>query len=273
MVLTEEEFVTQVMRHLFRSRGIDLSGYSQSFVLRCIKRRVSRSHSGDLAGYLKILTHSDEETNELLNTLSINVTEFFRDRPAWEGFVKSVLKPMVKYKMQGGGLLRMWSAGCATGQETYTMAICVAEVLQDVSLGEQPMVTVLGTDISQRALAKAKAGVYTPEDMRSVPERMVSKYFVHKGQSYEISDAVAKRVRFMRENLLDKPSLKYFDVVVCRNVMIYFSRRMHETVAKHLYDALRQGGYLMLGKTETLLGAPRDSFDVIDLENRILRKK
>ncbi len=273
MELTEEEFVTQVMKHLFRSRGIDLSGYSQSFVLRCIKRRVSRSRSVDNAGYLKALTHSDDETNELLNTLSINVTEFFRDRAAWEGFVKSVLKPMVKYKMDGGGLLRMWSAGCATGQETYTMAICVAEALESINPAEQPMVSVLGTDISQRALAKAKAGIYTPEEMRNVPERYASKYFVHNDRSYEISDAVAKRVRFVRENLLDKPTLKYFDVVVCRNVMIYFSRRMHETVAKHLYDALRQGGYLMLGKTETLLGAPRDGFNVVDLENRILQKK
>lgn len=270
---TEEEFVTQVMKHLFRSRGIDLSGYSQSFVLRCIKRRVSRSHSGDHAGYLKVLTHSDDETNELLNTLSINVTEFFRDRAAWEGFVKSILKPMLKYKMEAGGLLRMWSAGCASGQETYTMAMCVAEVLEEIDPAEQPMVSVLGTDISQRALTKAKAGIYTKEDVRSLPERMAAKYFVQKGDSFEISDAVAKRVRFVRENLLDKPSLKYFDVVVCRNVMIYFSRKMHETVARNLYEALRQGGYLMLGRTETLLGAPRDGFNVIDLENRILQKK
>jgi chemotaxis protein methyltransferase CheR len=273
MELSEEEFVTQVMRHLFRSRGIDLSGYSQSFVLRCIKRRISRSHSADHSGYIKVLTHSDDETNELLNTLSINVTEFFRDRMAWEAFVKSVLKPMVKYKMDGGGLLRMWSAGCATGQETYTMAMCVANALEDIKPDEQPMVTVLGTDISQRALTKAKAGIYTHDEMKSVPERMASKYFVQRGQTFEISNAVAKRVRFVRENLLDKPSLKYFDVIVCRNVMIYFSRKMHETVANHLYDALRQGGYLVLGKTETLLGAPRDSFDVIDLENRILKKK
>lgn len=273
MDLTEDEFTTQVMRHLFRSRGVDLSGYSQSFVLRCIRRRVSRSGHVSNPGYLRFLLGSDEETNELLNALSINVTEFFRDRSAWDAFMKVVLKPMVAYKMSGGGILRMWSAGCATGQEAYTMAICVAEALEDVPEGERPMVTVLGTDISQQALAKAKAGTYAKEQVKGLSDKMLTKYFVPVPSGYEAKDVLKKRMRFVRENLLDSPSMRYFDVVVCRNVMIYFSRKMHDVVANNLFDALRRGGYLMLGKTETLLGAPRNSFDVIDLENRILRKK
>jgi len=273
MDLTEDEFTTQVMKHLFRSRGVDLSGYSQSFVLRCIKRRISRSGHHDYPGYLKHLTRSDEETNELLNTLSINVTEFFRDKHAWDAFVKLVLRPMIQYKMTGGGILRMWSAGCATGQETYTMAMCAVEELEDIPEERRPMVSILGTDISHKALAWAKAGVYAKEQVRGVPDRLLSKYFTPVEGGFEAKDVITKRVRYVRENLLDTPSMKYFDVLICRNVMIYFSRRMHEVVAKNLFESLRQGGYLMLGKTETLLGAPRDSFDVVDLENRILRKK
>lgn len=273
MDLSEDELTTQVMKHLFRSRGVDLSGYSQSFVLRCIKRRIGRTGSEGYRGYLAHLTKNQAEVNELLDALSINVTEFFRDRAAWDAFVKLALRPMLKYKMTAGGILRMWSAGCATGQEPYTMAICVAEELEDIPEADRPMVTVLGTDISQQAIAKAKAGVYTREQLRGVSDRLIAKYFVNAGGCLEVSDVIGKRVRFVRENLLDKPSMKYFDIVVCRNVMIYFSRTMHEVVAKNLFDALRQGGYLMLGKTETLIGAPRESFDVVDLENRILRKR
>lgn len=273
MDLTEDEFTTQVMKHLFRSRGVDLSGYSQSFMLRCIKRRLSRSGHPSYPGYLKLLTKSEDETNELLNALSINVTEFFRDRHAWDSFVKLVLRPMIQYKMSGGGILRMWSAGCATGQEAYTMSMCVAEELGDMPEDERPMVTVLGTDISQQALAKAKVAMYTREQVRGIPERLLSKYFEQVDEVFIAKDIIKKKVRFVRENLLDTPTLKYFDVLVCRNVMIYFSRRMHDVVARNLFSSLRQGGYLMLGKTETLLGAPRDSFDVVDLENRILKKK
>lgn len=273
MDLTEEEFTTHVMKHLFRSRGVDLSGYSQSFVLRCIKRRLSRSGYISRPGYLKYLMSSDEETNELLNALSINVTEFFRDKSAWDAFVKVVLRPMIEYKMSGGGILRMWSAGCATGQEPLTMAICVSEELEGIPEAQRPMVTILGTDISLEAIAKAKAGVYSKEHVRGLSDKMLAKYFVPVAHGYEAKDILKKRVRYVRENLLDTPSMKYFDVVICRNVMIYFSRKMHEIVARNLFEALRPGGYLILGKTETLLGAPRESFDVVDLENRILRKK
>lgn len=273
MDLTEDEFTTKVMKHLFRSRGVDLSGYAQSFVLRCIKRRVSRSGHVSESGYLKYLLSSDEETNELLNTLSINVTEFFRDRSAWDAFVKLILKPMVAYKMSGGGILRMWSAGCATGQEAYTMAICAAETLESIPETERPMVTILGTDISHQAVAKAKSGIYAKEHTKGLSDRMLAKYFDPVPGGYEAKDVLKRRMRFVRENLLDAPTMKYFDVVVCRNVMIYFSRRMHDVVARNLFDALRQGGYLMLGKTETLLGAPRSAFEVVDLENRILRKR
>ncbi len=273
MELTEDEFTTQVMKHLFRSRGVDLSGYSQSFVLRCIRRRISRSGHVTYPGYLKHLTRSEEETNELLNALSINVTEFFRDKSAWDAFVTVVLRPMIKYKMSDGGILRMWSAGCATGQEAYTMAICVAEELEDIPEEQRPMVTVLGTDISHGALVKAKAGVYERDQVKGLSDRILAKYFVPVPHGYEAKDPLKKRVRYVRENLLDIPTMKYFDVVVCRNVMIYFSRKMHDVVARNLLGALRQGGYMMLGKTETLLGAPRSSFDVVDLENRILKKK
>ncbi len=273
METDDSQVIQEVMRHLFRSRGIDMSGYSPSFVMRSIRRRIGRSGSANHTNYLKLLLSSDDETNELLGALSINVTEFFRDKGAFEAWSTKVLLPLVSSKSASGGILRIWSAGCASGQETYTLSICVNEALKKCTLGRTPMVTILGTDISAKALAKAKSGLYTKEEVRGVPDKYIAEYFQKHGHGYEVRESLRKGVRFARENLLDVPSSKYFDAIVCRNVMIYFSRGMHEQVVMNLYTALSRDGYLMLGKTETLMGAPRDGFDVVDLEHRILRKK
>jgi len=273
MELAEDQFTTQVMKHLFESRGIDLSGYSQSFMMRSIKKRLGRSGKSDYASYLQYIISSEEETNELLGALSINVTEFFRDKDAFEAFSKEVIRPLLQSKVDCGGLLRIWSAGCATGQETYTIAICVSQELRRLESNPRILVSVLGTDISSTALVKAKSGVYSVGEVKGVPDKLLCEYFERKGEGFAVCPALRREVRFTRENLLDKPGSKYFDAIVCRNVMIYFSRTMHDKVTMHLYDALKKGGYLMLGRTETLMGSPRAGFDVIDLENRILRKK
>ena len=269
----DEEFLAQVKKHLLRSRGVDLSGYSSSFVMRAIKKRIARSDASSQVAYAKLLTRSDEETNQLLAALSINVTEFFRDKGAFESFAENAIRPLLQYKLStGGGIMRIWSAGCATGQETYTIMICVAEELKRTPKAGSLILSVTGTDISRSAIAKAKKGIYTEEEVRGVSDKMLAEYFVMNGKDYEVTDELAKRVRFHVENLLGKPGAKYFDAVVCRNVLIYFSKPMHELVMENLHEALRPGGYLMLGRTEALMGQMRSKFDIIDQENRILRK-
>src|SRR4030042_4906449 len=242
MEVDDSQVIQEVMRHLFRSRGIDMSGYSPSFVMRSIRRRIGRSGSANHTNYLKLLRTSDDETNELLGALSINVTEFFRDKGAFEAWSTKVLLPLVSSKSESGGILRIWSAGCASGQETYTLSICVNEALKKCILGRTPMVTILGTDISAKALAKAKSGLYTKEEVRGVPDRYIAEYFQKHGHGYEVRESLRKGVRFARENLLDVPSSKYFDAIVCRNVMIYFSRAMHERVVMTLYTAPSREG-------------------------------
>ena len=273
MDISEQDFVTHVMRHLFKARGLDLSGYAESFVMRSIRKRMGRSGAADYSGYLHTLRHSEQETNDLLSVLSINVTEFFRDKGAFEALSSTVIRPLLAAKLREGGVLRIWSAGCATGQETYTIAVCVAEEIRRLQCISPPVVGIQGTDISVRAVTKAKSGVYTKAETKGLSDKLLDRYFEKKGDSYEVVQPLRKGVRFGVENLLEPPSGKYYDVIVCRNVMIYFSRKMHDVVTMHLFEALRSGGHLMLGRTETLMGAPRSSFEVVDLENRILRKK
>ncbi len=268
----DEAFITQVMRHLFQTRGIDLTGYSESFVYRAIRKRIGRSDSVDHNDYLRKLTSSEDETNSLLGALSINVTDFFRDRGAFEAFSECVIRPLLQAKSGANSILRIWSAGCATGQEVYTIAMCLLEEQKRLKT-MPPMLSVVGTDISAQAITKGKGGVYSHEEVRNIPDRMLRDYFLKTAHGYEVSEKLGRITRFHRENLLDNPEQKHFDAVVCRNVLIYFSRAMHDKVTMHLYHALRQGGYLMLGRTETLMGAPRGVFEVVNLENRILRKK
>jgi len=273
MDIFEDEFLAQVKRQLFKSRGVDLSGYTQSFVMRAIRKRMARSDSAGYAAYSRLLMRSEQETNELLNALSINVTEFFRDRGAFETFGMKAIRPLLDSKIaSGGGILRIWSAGCATGQETYTIMMCLAEELKRVGEANLPMLSVVGTDISRDAISRAKAGIYSQEEVKGVPDKFLSEYFARNGDKYQVTDDLHKRVRFHLENLLDKPGSKFYDAIVCRNVMIYFSRPMHEIVMANLHEALRLDGYLMLGRTEALIGQMRSKFDIIDQENRILRK-
>jgi chemotaxis protein methyltransferase CheR len=270
---TEEQVFDVVRKHLLKSRGVDLSSYSHSFVMRAIRKRVGRSRSLGYTDYIRLLGESETETSELLNALSINVTEFFRDKGAFEAFSEKAIRPLIHTKESlSGGIIRIWSAGCATGQETYTLAICAVEELKKMGDFPRPMVTVMGTDLSIPAINVARTGIFTAEQVKGVPQSLLSSYFVKRGDGYEVVDSIKRTVRFFNGNLLESPHSKFFDAVVCRNVMIYFSRQMHDTVLMHLHGALGIGGYMMLGKTETLLGSPRNNFETVDLENRIFRK-
>ena len=262
-----------IRRYLLKARGFDLSGYSQSFLSRSIRKRVGRRGCEDALEYVGLLRRDDDEVNELISALSVNVTDFFRDDGAFTALSSLVLRPLVSQKIeQGWSALRIWSAGCATGQETYTIAMCVAEELRKLRPRSDLVVRIIGTDLSKEALAHAQRGLYTAEQVKGVPRRLLSEYFTMGSSGYEVVRSLKKDVKFNQGNLLDPPDKKFFDVVVCRNVVIYFSRPMHDKVITNFHAALKSGGYLMLGRTETLLGAPRQLFESVDHENRIFRK-
>ncbi len=269
----DAKVIESVRQHLMRSRGVDISGYSSTFVLRSIRKRLGRSGASSVPDYVKLLRSSEEETTQFIGALSINVTDFFRDEGAFEALSEKVIRPVLRTKGGSGGIVRVWSAGCATGQELYTVAMCLEEELKRLDDRENIMGSVTGGDLSKTALAFARRGIYTKEQVKNVPLRMLKEYFVEKGGSYEVGDVLRRRVRFVNENLLAEPQSRFFDIVVCRNVLIYFSRPMHDQVVMNLHRSLRPRGYLMLGRTESLVGSPRLHFELLDAENRIFKKK
>ena len=269
----DDEARSLIRRHLLDSRGFDISGYSQSFFSRTVRKRAGRIGCDSLIEYVGWLRKDDEEVNELIAALSVNVTDFFRDSEAFSALSSKVLRPLVENKVElGWSALRIWSAGCATGQETYSIAMSVAEELRKARCDPGLVVRILGTDLSSSALDFARSGVYSHEQVKGVGERLLSQYFVPHGSGYEASPTLKRMIRFTRGNLLDRPKAKFLDLIVCRNVIIYFSRPMHDKVVDNFHLALRPGGCLMLGRTETLMGSRRRLFEAVDHENRIFRK-
>lgn len=269
----EEQSYDLIRRHLLKTRGFDISGYSKPFLGRAVRKRVGRSGCKHALEYVALLEKSEDELTELIAALSVNVTDFFRDSGAFETLTKRVIGPLVSHKMElGWSALRIWSAGCATGQETYTIAICVAEELKKSRDGHDLVVRVQGTDLSKTALDFAARGMYSEAQVKGIPKDILSEHFIVDDSGYQVSPAIRRMTRFLQGNLLDSPSLKFVDLIVCRNVVIYFSRPMHDVLVKNFFTALRPGGYLMLGRTETLMGPPRRLFEVVDHENRIFRK-
>lgn len=272
MEQSEAKLFESIRLHLMRSRGLDISGYSSTFLLRSARKRLGRSGAKDLQDYVRLLHSSEEETTQFVAALSINVTDFFRDEGAFEALSEKVIRPVIRSKTEGGGIVRIWSAGCATGQELYTLAMCLDQELRRAGGKDNIIGTVTGSDLSKTALAFARKGAYTKDQVKNIPLRLLHEYFVQKGEGYEAGDALRRRVRFVNENILEEPKSRFFDIAVCRNVLIYFSRPMHDQVVMNLHKSLRPNGYLMLGRTESLVGSPRLHYELIDAENRIFRK-
>jgi chemotaxis protein methyltransferase CheR len=270
----EEQTHGMICRHLLKARGLDISGYSRSFIGRAVRKRVGRSGCKDALEYVSLLRRNEDEVTEFIGALSINVTDFFRDSGAFEALTRQVIGPLVAQKLeQGWSSLRIWSAGCATGQETYTIAICVREELRRAEQEGDLVVRIQGTDLSRRALATAAEGVYTESQVRGVPSHILHEHFNRHDRGHEIAPHIRRMVKFSQGNLLDSSNLKSFDLIVCRNVVIYFSRPMHDVLIKNFHSSLRPGGFLMLGRTETLMGYARTLFEVVDPENRIFRRR
>ncbi len=272
MAMTDDVALDSIREHLLKSRGIDISGYSPTFMMRSIRKRMGRSSMPDIGSYVDLLIHDNGETTELIGALSINVTEFFRDDGAFEALSEKIIRPLLRSKRETGGILRIWSAGCATGQETYTIAICLNEEMRRANMQDDMIATITGTDISASALAFARKGDYSESQVKKVPIPLLKRYFTRSESSFQINDLLRKRVRFMKEDLMETPKSKFFDAIICRNVLIYFSRLSHDEVIENLHESLRPRGFLMLGRTEALMGRMRGSFEIIDPENRIFVK-
>jgi chemotaxis protein methyltransferase CheR len=270
-------FLDEVLAELTAARGIDLSGYRRSMLERRLASRLAVLRITDPPEYLERLRASPDEHDRLIETISINVTSFFRNPVVWEILAQSVIKSILEEKLTARSReIRIWSAGCASGEEPYSVAIVLHEILRGELASWK--IHIFATDLSEEALRTATQGAYARERMENTRLGVLDQYFTQEDGLYKVRPFVRRMVWFSRDDLTSPRAAPAesiygtFDLVLCRNVLIYFARPLQHRVFEKLTRATTRGGYLVLGESEVLDKDNPYGMKVIDRRNRIYQK-
>jgi chemotaxis methyl-accepting protein methylase len=272
-----EEGLLQVLDMVYEHGDFDFRQYKESSLKRRVERRLRATKVESYNQYINVLSNDPSEYTRLIDNLTIQVTEFFRNPEAWQVLREQVIPEIIERKknseLMNKGLkpgLRIWCAGCATGEEVYSTAILIDNLLDERETDF--VVNVCGTDIDAGSLIKAEHLVYKSVVTKTVPEDIFNKYFYYDDVGYKVVPSLRKMVSFRPHNLVLDDPLKEMDLIICRNVAIYFTRPLQEKVFMDFCNGLNDKGYLFLGKAETLIGPAREEFKVINKRWRIYQK-
>lgn len=264
-----EQSLQDVMALLRMRTGHDFRHYKRATVLRRIERRLQVCGVPDLNAYCAYLRSHQQETAALLQDMLISVTNFFRDRDAFEALERDVLPALFKDRAPGEAV-RAWVAGCATGEEAYSLSMLLQEALHapgNMALGALP-IQVFATDIDERALAVARTGLYATSIATDVAPVRLAQHFTREAGGYRVSKAVREPVLFAAHNVLRDPPFSRLDLICCRNLLIYVGREAQTSILEMFRFALRPGGYLFLGTSESP-DAAGSLFTLVDKKHRI----
>jgi two-component system, chemotaxis family, CheB/CheR fusion protein len=263
----------QELRQLFgllRTRtGVDFSLYKPGTLNRRIMRRMVLHKADDLAAYLHYLGKDPAELDGLFNDLLISVTGFFRDPALFQALQEDILPKLLQNRAKDMPL-RLWSCGCATGEEAYSLAMLVSEALE--ARRQDVPVQIFASDLNERGIEKARAGVYHENILLDVSPERLRRFFTKVNSHYQVKQVLRDKCVFARQNVVTDPPFSNLDVVTCRNVLIYLTPVLQRRVFPTFHYALRPGGYLLLGNSENV-GEHSDLFDLWDKKNRIYIKK
>jgi two-component system CheB/CheR fusion protein len=257
-----------LLESLRDSRGFDFTGYKRATLERRIRKRMGEVGVDDYDDYVDHLEANPREFAELFNTILINVTGFFRDAEAWD-FLRDDILPRLVEAVPDDEQIRVWSAGCASGEEAYTAAICLLEVLGEEAFKQR--VKIYATDIDEEALGEARAAVYPPKALEDMPQELVDRYFVENGRGFGFRPDLRRSVIFGRNELLQDAPISRIDLLICRNVLMYFTVDAQRRILSQLNFALRDRGFLFLGKSEMLV-RHSDFFTPVDIKRRVFRR-
>ena len=264
-----ERELQAVLHDLRVLRGVDFTSYRMPMIERRLQRRMAATGSADLPAYRRYLGQHEEEQAELLRAFLIKVTEFFRDEELYSYLGDRLLPRLVLEAQQHDAELRLWSAGCATGQEAYSLAILLAEQLGNEL--ERAGVRIFATDLDASAIEFARSGVYPRTAVEHLPPELLERYFNRTDGEFEVSKRIRSMVIFGEHDLVQRAPFPHIDLVLCRNVLMYFTTELQRR-ALHLFAfALRDGGALVLGKSESLNPLP-EYFEPEQAHLRIYRR-
>jgi len=273
------ENLTSILDKLKQERGIDFSGYRANTLKRRISFRLAKLGIEDYSRYLEILENDPAECDTLIDTIAINVSSFFRDPMVCEVLAQTILPQIIEMKNRKGSKeIRIWSAGCASGEEPYSLAILAAEALKKET--SQWNVHVFGTDIDKESLRQAEKASYSRESLLNTKLGLLDEYFHFQKNRYLVKPEIQKMVRFSNDDLTSTTTFApkesvfgEFDIILCRNVLIYFNAELQNRVMHKFVRSLNSAGYLILGDAERLDVEISSRFQVVDSRNKIYKKR
>ncbi|MBI2884293.1 MAG: PAS domain-containing protein [Candidatus Methylomirabilis oxyfera] len=265
--MVDSEF-ERLLDYLKRERGFDFTGYKRSTLMRRVLKRMQGVQIAGYTDYMDYLEVHPDEFTHLFNTILINVTSFFRDDAAWDYLAKELL-PRILADRRADGPIRVWSAGCASGEEAYTIAILLCEALGREAFARQ--VKIYATDVDEEALAQARHGSYSSKDLQPIPSEWRTTYFEQVGGRYTFRPELRRTLVFGRHDLLHDAPISRLDLLICRNTLMYFNAETQRQVLARFHFALNDDGVLFLGKAEMLL-SHANLFYPVDLKRRVFAK-
>ncbi|MQA29984.1 MAG: PAS domain S-box protein [Luteitalea sp.] len=257
-----------LLDYLKSSRGFDFTAYKRASLARRVEKRMAAVRVEGFVDYADYLEVNPEELDQLFNAILINVTSFFRDEPAWE-YLRHETIPMLADATRDGRPLRVWTAGCASGEEAYSMAMALADVLGRDAFRER--VKIYATDIDEQALNEARAAVYPEKRVQLLPPEVLDRYFTRGDAGYLFDKDLRRAVIFGRHDLIQDAPISRVDILSCRNTLMYFNKEVQIRILARFHFALSDTGTLLLGKAE---GLPTQAqmFVPIDMRRRVFRK-
>lgn len=230
---------------IFQMTKIDLSCYKERQMKRRIDALITKRGITSYEAYVDALRRDAELMEEFVTYLTINVSEFYRNPEQWKVLENEIFPYLFE---RFGNTLKIWSAACSTGDEPYTLVMLLAKFIP------LSRIKIIATDLDKQVLEKAQIGLYDEKSLKGLPKEFVQKYFTQIGSSYQIHDEVKRCVEFQQHNLLKDPYPSQCDLIVCRNVMIYFTEEAKKGMYHKFHDALKKDGMLFVGSTEQIIG-------------------
>lgn len=265
--LPDDEF-ERYRKLIYDESGIHFSATNRSILESRLRERLREKKSGSLSDYFALITRDHEEFKTLLDAVTTNLTRFFRNQPHFDALQKYVIPELLKSRGSAPDRrLRIWSAGCSTGEEPYTIGLLLSEILPPPWSAE-----IVASDISLKSLMVAKEGFYPDSRVAGVPDSYLSKYFERKPNGWQMRDQIKKLVRFDYHNLKNDSGLRNIDIVFCRNVLIYFDESAQKATIERFYDAMGSKSFLFIGHSESLFGM-NTRFEFLKTEWACLYKK
>jgi len=256
-----------LLNYIKQNRGFDFTGYKRSSLMRRVDKRMQLIGVEDYASYLNYLEVHPDEFAHVFNTILINVTEFFRDPAAWD-FLKTEIIPKIAAN-RNGQPIRIWSAGCASGEEPYSVAMLMAEALGFDGVGDN--IKIYATDVDEEALSHARQATYTEREVAGVPEELRVRYFDIVDKKYVFHKELRRAVIFGRQDIIQDPPISRIDLLICRNTLMYFNSDLQTIILNRFHFALDSSGFLFLGRAEMLF-SHGSLFTPVDLRPRVFAK-